>query len=67
MKTLIKKIARYLVSKWDSLYKAKKWAIEQIASSYIIDAIEDGVSSTMDALEDYSSKTLNKIASLLGI
>jgi hypothetical protein len=67
MSALIKKIASYLMKHWNSLSKPVKWAIEQVASSALVTAVEHGVSYVVNELEKYSSTTIHKIAKILNI
>lgn len=65
--TLIKKIAKYLVKNWKKLPGAIKWAIEQIASTALVEAVFSGVDAVVDFLGGLASSVIEKIADILGI
>lgn len=67
MGALISRIAKYLIKQWDGLGKWTKWTIEQLVGSAIVDAIKKGYDATVEFLKRFSSSTLEKLASLLGI
>lgn len=67
MKELAKKIAKYLVKNWNKLPDAAKWAIEQIASSALVEAVSSGVEAVVDLLVDLGKSVIEKIASILGL
>lgn len=67
MKALAKKIAKYLVKNWRKLPNAVKWAIEQIASSALVEAVSRGVEAVCDKLLELGETVIKRIASLLGL
>ncbi len=67
MKALAKKIAKYIVKNWRKLPSGVKWAVEQIASSALVEAVARGVEAVYDKLLELGETVIKKIASLLGL
>ncbi|MFV0559955.1 MAG: hypothetical protein ACK5NA_04485 [Enterococcus sp.] len=67
MGTIIKKIATYLVNNWHKLSGPVKWAIEQVAGSAIVRAVEKGGNAVIDYLRGLADWIIEKVGGILGI
>ncbi|MCG7408531.1 hypothetical protein MH117_13960 [Paenibacillus sp. ACRRX] len=67
MGALIRRIARYLVDKWDSLSSWVKKGIEWLAGTALVEAVLAGFDALVNYLSGLSQSVLEAIAKLLGL